>query len=108
MASVIVEPGNCNGAVWTDEQIENLAKVPTLILYGDHLSNPTGLPGAAWQERMDDCRILVERLRSKGEKAELWHVPDRGVRGNSHMMMWDKNNVQIAQVILNWFSSVLR
>jgi pimeloyl-ACP methyl ester carboxylesterase len=106
LASVIVEPGSCNGSGWTDEQIKTLAKVPTLILYGDHLSNPTGLPGAGWQERMDDCRVFVERLRANGGNAELWHGPDHGVRGNSHMMMWDKNNLEIAKTILNWLSSV--
>ena len=28
--------------------------------------------------------------------------PDRGIRGNSHMIMQDKNNLQIADLILQW------
>ena len=28
--------------------------------------------------------------------------PDRGIRGNSHMIMQDKNNLQIADLILKW------
>ena len=27
---------------------------------------------------------------------------ESGIRGNSHMIMQDKNNLQIADVILNW------
>ena len=28
--------------------------------------------------------------------------PERGIRGNSHMIMQDKNNLQIADLILKW------
>jgi hypothetical protein len=28
--------------------------------------------------------------------------PDRGIRGNSHMIMQDTNNLQIADLILQW------
>ena len=28
--------------------------------------------------------------------------PDQGIRGNSHMMMQDRNNLQIADLILKW------
>ena len=28
--------------------------------------------------------------------------PERGIRGNSHMIMQDKNNLQIADFILQW------
>jgi hypothetical protein len=29
-------------------------------------------------------------------------APDRGIRGNSHMIMQDKNNLQIADLVLQW------
>ena len=31
--------------------------------------------------------------------------PDRGIRGNSHMIMQDKNNLQIADLILQWIDA---
>jgi hypothetical protein len=31
--------------------------------------------------------------------------PDRGIRGNSHMIMQDKNNLQIADLILKWIDA---
>jgi hypothetical protein len=31
--------------------------------------------------------------------------PDRGIRGNSHMIMQDKNNLQIADLILQWIAA---
>ena len=34
--------------------------------------------------------------------------PDRGIRGNSHMIMQDKNNQQIADLILQWMDERVR
>jgi hypothetical protein len=33
---------------------------------------------------------------------------DRGIRGNSHMIMQDKNNLQIADLILKWMDEHIR
>ena len=30
------------------------------------------------------------------------NLPDIGIKGNSHMMMQDKNNAEIADVIQRW------
>jgi hypothetical protein len=32
----------------------------------------------------------------------MMHLPKLGIRGNSHMLMQDKNNVQLADLILAW------
>jgi len=32
----------------------------------------------------------------------MLNPPDRGIRGNSHMIMQDKNSLQIADLILQW------
>ena len=33
--------------------------------------------------------------------------PDQGIRGNSHMIMQDKNNLQIADLILKWMDKAV-
>ena len=30
------------------------------------------------------------------------HLPKLGIKGNSHMLMQDKNNLQLADLILTW------
>jgi hypothetical protein len=30
------------------------------------------------------------------------HLPDRGITGNTHMMMLDKNSDQVAGVVRDW------
>jgi hypothetical protein len=34
--------------------------------------------------------------------AEMLYPPDLEIRGNSHMIMQDRNNLQIADLILRW------
>jgi len=37
-------------------------------------------------------------------RATLALLPDIGIKGNSHMMMMDRNNLQVAEVILKWLA----
>jgi len=55
-ALVLVEPGSCP-ARYTPEQIATLAKVPILVVFGDHRDTPTGLPTLpTWQARFEACQ----------------------------------------------------
>lgn len=38
----------------------------------------------------------------EGGNATLLHTPDEDLRGNSHMMMQDRNNLQIADLMIKW------
>ncbi len=99
---VLVEPGSCP-AIYTPEQIATLAKVPILVVFGDHRETPTGIPTLpSWQTRFEACQALISRVRSAGGQAQMLNPPERGIRGNSHMIMQDKNNLQIADLILQW------
>ncbi len=99
---MLVEPGRCP-ATYTPEQIATLAKVPLLVVFGDHRDNPTGLPTLpTWQKRFEDCQALIGRIKSAGGQAQMLNPPERGIRGNSHMIMQDRNHLQIADLILQW------
>jgi hypothetical protein len=83
------------------DQIATLAKIPTLIMFGDHLGDVTGLP--AWvAQSFATCNTFVDQLKKAGGDAEMMHLPALGIKGNSHMLMQDKNNLQIADLILSW------
>jgi len=99
---VLVEPGRCP-ANNTAEQIKTLVPVPILVVFGDHRDIPTGISTrASWQESFDSCQVLIGRIKAAGGQAQMLNPPDRGIRVNSHMMMQDKNNLQIADLILQW------
>jgi len=98
---VLVEPGRC--PAYGPEQIATLAKVPILVVFGDHRDNPTGLPTLpTWQARFEACQALIGRVKAAGGDAQMLNPPERGIRGNSHMIMQDKNSLQIADLVLQW------
>ncbi len=102
---VLVEPGTCP-ANYTDEQIATLAKVPVLVVFGDYRDTPTGIPALpTWQGRYEGCQAMIGRIKNAGGQAEMLAPPDRGIRGNSHMIMQDKNHLQIADLILQWIDT---
>jgi dienelactone hydrolase len=102
---VLVEPGRCPD-LYTDAQITTLATVPVLVVFGDHRDTPTGISTRpSWQLSFDGCQALIGRLKAAGGDAEMLNPPDRGIRGNSHMIMQDKNNLQIADLILQWIDT---
>ena len=81
------------------EQVATLAKIPTLMVFGDHLSD---VPGSIWGGAFDSCKKFVDQVKAAGGDAEMMHLPEFGLKGNSHMLMQDKNNLQIADLILKW------
>jgi pimeloyl-ACP methyl ester carboxylesterase len=100
---ILVEPGSC--PAYTDEQIANLAKLPILIVYGDHLDSPTQFPGPSWQERYNGCQTFITRVKAASGNAQMLYPPALGIHGNSHMIMQDRNNLQIADLILKWIET---
>jgi pimeloyl-ACP methyl ester carboxylesterase len=101
---VLVEPGRC--PEYTAGQIKMLAAVPILVVFGDYRDTPTGLPTLpTWQQRFEMCQAMIGRLRNAGGRAEMLAPPDRGLKGNSHMIMQDRNHLQIADLILQWIGA---
>lgn len=100
--AVLIEPGGCP-AGYTDEQIGTLTKIPILVVYGDHLGDTTEeTPGYFWKPSFDGCQAFVSRVNAAGGDARMLHTPEAGIHGNSHMIMQDSNNLQIADLILEW------
>jgi len=41
-------------------------------------------------------------MRKAGGKVDVVSLPGRGIKGNSHMLMMDKNNRTVLDVIARW------
>jgi hypothetical protein len=83
------------------DQIAKLAKIPTLVVFGDHLADVPTMP-TMWKERFESCGKFVEQVNAAGGDATMMHLPKYGQFGNSHMLMQDKNSNQVADLILKW------
>ena len=101
-AIVSIEPAGCRATSFTNADIATLAKIPILILFGDHIDAPQKVGLVQWTDAFSDCEAFVRRVKSAGGNATFVHLPDKGIRGNSHMMMQDRNNLQVADLIIGW------
>ena len=45
---------------------------------------------------------MIGRLKALGGQAQMISPTEIGTRGNSHMIMQDKNHLQVADLILKW------
>jgi hypothetical protein len=89
----------------TPTQIRQLARVPTLILFGDHLADVTvTLPSGrwTWENALANCNQYIDKIQKAGGDAKMMHLPEFGIKGNSHMLMQDRNNDAIADLVLQW------
>ena len=71
-----------------------LTQIPIVVIIGDFLDKvPTGLP------RLANARAFVQTLNNHGGNAKLIYLPELGIFGNSHVMMLEENNVEIADLV---------
>lgn len=80
---------------------EKLTRIPIIIYYGDNFpTEPTTERGQDnWRVRLAMARLWVDAVNKHGGDARLAHLPEIGIRGNTHFLMFDLNNGQIADQI---------
>ena len=99
LVKAVVNIEGAQATVPTDAQIEAYRGIPVLEIFGDHLDSPvfTG------RSRHEGRKAVVERINKQdGGKATLVRLPELGMKGNSHMLMQDRNNLQVADFVLGW------
>jgi pimeloyl-ACP methyl ester carboxylesterase len=97
---ISVEPGACPDAAG---DLAPYKGIPIMVLFGDYVEQ---FP--RWAPRLVACRAFVEKVNAAGGKASLVVLPDQGIRGNSHMLMQDRNNLQIAGMLVDWMQANVR
>ena len=75
-----------------------LTKFPIIIFYGDFIpEKPSDNPGQdGWRVRLEMARKWRDVVNRHGGDVAVVHLPEIGIRGNTHFPMSDLNNVQIA------------
>jgi hypothetical protein len=71
-------------------QLVNLKNIPVMVMAAE----------ASYHQVYDHC--TAKYLNQAGVKTEYIRLQDKGVRGNGHMVMIEKNNLDIAHVIDEW------
>ena len=86
------------------KDFEKLIKVPMLLLYGDNIAEQSSkqIGPDKWRSELDMAKKFVAAVNRHGGNAELIHLPDIGIRGNTHFLMSDLNNEEIADLTQKW------
>jgi pimeloyl-ACP methyl ester carboxylesterase len=81
-----------------------LTRIPMILYYGDNIAEgPSKEIGPdKWRSEFAMAKAFVACVNWHGGKAEIVHLPDIGIYGNTHFIMGDKNNVQIADIAQEW------
>jgi pimeloyl-ACP methyl ester carboxylesterase len=71
--------------------------VPLLIVWGDyHDRHPV------WQRIATTPIKWGQAIAAAGGKVDTFELPKMGIRGNSHMLMMDRNSDEIAKLVSEW------
>ena len=95
-ALVLVEPAGTGLAA----EAAKLREVPTLLVYGDYVD-----ADPRWSVIRRNARAFSDAVRAAGGSVEDVDLPSRGIRGNSHMLMMDRNSDAVAALVQDWLAA---
>lgn len=78
-----------------------LTRIPIVVYYGDNIpTEPTADRGRDnWRVRLAMAKLWVAAVNRHGGDARLVHLPEIGIRGNTHFLMSDLNSLQVADQV---------
>ncbi|MCO6414979.1 esterase [Siccirubricoccus sp. KC 17139] len=95
-ALVLVEPA----AVGDPAKVAALKDIPILMIYGDYIATD-----ARWPAIRGNGLRFAEAVRAAGGTVDWVDLPERGIRGNSHMIMMDRNSDEVAALVQDWLAA---
>lgn len=76
-----------------------LKGVPTLFLWGDYVDRQD-----LFRKISAGIGNFEKAVRAQGGVVDRIDLPQAGLRGNSHMLMMDRNSDQVAQLVQDWLA----
>lgn len=86
------------------EEFLKLTKIPIIMYYGDFIpAEPDPNPGTdGWRVRLQMARLWSEVVNKHGGDVTVVHLPEIGIKGNTHFPFSDLNNLEIANLMSEW------
>ncbi len=81
-----------------------LTKIPIIIYYGDNIpESQSPNPGVdGWRARLEMARKWRDVVNKYGGDVTVIHLPEMGIKGNTHFPFSDLNNIEIANLMSSW------
>lgn len=95
-ALIAIEPSGAPDA--TKVNIASLKSIPHLIVWGDFLEQ-----SELWGKNLIRASTAYHKAMTEaGNKSDWVSLPEKGIKGNTHMLMMDTNSDQVAELINKW------
>ena len=92
-ALIAIEPAGLGDPA----KVDALKNIPTLIVYGDYIDRDS-----RWPTIRARGIAFADAIKAAGGSVDVVDLPQAGIKGNSHMIMMDKNNAEVAALIQKW------
>ncbi|MGC1240763.1 MAG: alpha/beta hydrolase, partial [Chryseosolibacter sp.] len=83
-----------------------LTKIPIVMYYGDFIAAaPVENPGQEqWRASLTMAKLWRDTVNKHGGDVTLVHLPEIGIKGNTHFPFSDLNNLEIAGLMSKWLT----
>jgi hypothetical protein len=80
------------------EEFDKLASIPILVVLGDNIPDEPqeNFGFEVWRMVRERAKQFVATVNRRGGDATYLELPEAGIRGNSHFLMTDFNNAEVA------------
>lgn len=99
-----VPEGNRGGKGVPMEEFLKLTKIPIVVYYGDYI--PAEETNAAsqnfWRNVLATSRQWAKLVNEYGGDVTIVHLPEAGIKGNTHFIMSDLNSLEIVDLLNKW------
>jgi hypothetical protein len=75
-------------------------KIPIMVLWGDNVE-----VSPIWAPRAAACDAFAAAVNKAVGHAEVVRLPSVGFHGNSHMLMLDKNSLEVADWLAGYMDT---
>ncbi|SDJ82952.1 hypothetical protein SAMN04487898_104375 [Pedobacter sp. ok626] len=81
-----------------------LTKIPIVIYYGDNIAKEATKIWNKdhWRSGLEMAKIWASTINKHGGDAKVIHLPEIGIKGNTHFPFSDLNNIQVADQLSKW------
>jgi hypothetical protein len=79
--------------------LASIKDIPQLVVWGDFIAQ-----SKLWTKLSQASIKYNKALSDMGGKIDFVSLPDKGIKGNTHMLMMDTNSDQVAELVQKWMA----
>ena len=96
--------GALNGVEIPAAEFNKLTKLHIVIYYGDNIASSTTTVWNMdhWRSGLEMAKLFAATINRHGGDATVVHLPEIGIKGNTHFLFSDLNNLKVADLMYGW------